>query len=75
MISTISDHYAQLLLMKNMKIKQKETIDIYSHDFKNSNEALFESELCNIDWKTQFLKLTKKMLIFHLITSYKHMIQ
>ena len=31
-ISTISDHYAQFLLMKNMKIKQKETADIYSHD-------------------------------------------
>ena len=31
MISTISDHYAQFLVMKNMKIKQKETTDIYSH--------------------------------------------
>ena len=29
-ISTISDHYAQFRLMKNMKIKQKETTDIYS---------------------------------------------
>ena len=27
-ISTISDHYAQFLLRKNMKIKQKETTDI-----------------------------------------------
>ena len=51
-ISTISDHYAQFLLMKNMKIKQKETTDIYSHDFKNSNEVQFESELCNVDWKS-----------------------
>ena len=51
-ISTISDHYARFLLMKNMKIKQKETTDIYSHDFKNLNEVQFESELCNIDWKS-----------------------
>ena len=51
-ISTISDHYAQFLLMKNMKIKQKETTDIYCHDFKNINEVQFESELCNIDWKS-----------------------
>ena len=50
-ISTISDHYAQFLLMKNMKIKEKETTDIYSHDFKIFYEAQFESELCNIDWK------------------------
>ena len=32
-ITTISDHCAQFLLMKNMKIKQKETTDIYSHEF------------------------------------------
>ena len=38
-ISTISDHYAQFLVMKNMMIKQKETTDIYSHDFKNFNEV------------------------------------
>ena len=41
-ISTISDHYAQFLLRKNMKIKQKETTDIYSHDFTNFNEVQFE---------------------------------
>ena len=58
-ISTISDHYAQFLLMKNMKIKQKETTDIDSHDFKNFNEVQFESELCNIDWKSAF-EINKK---------------
>ena len=58
-ISNISDHYAQILLMKNMKIKQKETTDIYSHDFKIFNEAQFESELCNIDWKS-VLEINKK---------------
>ena len=41
-VSNISDHYAQFLLMKNMKIKQQETTDIYSHDFKNFNEVQFE---------------------------------
>ena len=62
-ISTISDHYAQFLLMKNMKIKQKETTDIYSHDFKNLNEVQFESELCNIDWKS-VLEINKKDVDF-----------
>ena len=41
-ISTISDHYAQFLLRKNMKIKQKETTNICSHDFTNFNEVQFE---------------------------------
>ena len=62
-ISTISDHYAQFLLMKNMKIKQKETTDIDSHDFKNFNEVQFESELCNIDWKS-VLEINKKDVDF-----------
>ena len=62
-ISTISDHYAQFLLMKNMKIKQKETTDIYSHDFKIFNEAQFESEFCNIDWKS-VLEINKKDVNF-----------
>ena len=67
--------------MKNMKMKQKETTDIYSHHFKIFDEAQFESELCNTDWKSA-LEITKKMLIFHsanflklLITSYKNMLQ
>ena len=49
--------------MKNMKIKQKETTDIYSHDFKNFNEVQFESELCNIDWKS-VLEINKKDVDF-----------
>ena len=51
MISTISYHHEQFLFMKKMKIKQKETTNIYSHDFKNFNEAQFKSELCNANWK------------------------
>ena len=58
-ISTISDHYAQFLLIKNMKIKQKETTDIYRYDFKNFNEVQFKSNLCNIDWKS-VLEINKK---------------
>ena len=38
--------------MKNMKIKQKETTYIYSHDFKNFDEVQLESELCNVDWNS-----------------------
>ena len=62
-ISTISDHYAQFLLMKNTKIKQKETTDIYRHDFKNFNELQFKSDLCNIDWKS-VLEINKKDVDF-----------
>ena len=42
-----------------MKIKQKETTEIYSHDFKNFNEAQFKTELCSINWKS-VLKINKK---------------
>ena len=62
-ISTTSDHYAQFLLLKNMKIKQKETTDIYSHDFKIFDEAQFESELYNTDWKS-VLEINKKDVNF-----------
>ena len=62
-ISTISDHYAQFLIIKNMKIKQKETTGIYRHDFKNFNKVQFESELCNIDWKS-VLEINKKDVDF-----------
>ena len=62
-ISTISDHYAQFLLMKNMKIKQKETTDIYRHDFENFNEVQFKSELRNINWKS-VLGINKKDVDF-----------
>ena len=49
--------------MNNMKIKQKKTADIYGHDFKIFNEAQFESELCNIDWKS-VLEIKKKDVNF-----------
>ena len=62
-ISTISDHYAQFLLMKIMKIKQRETTDIYRHDFTNINEVQFKSELCNIDCKSA-LEISKKDVDF-----------
>ena len=62
-ISTISDHYAQILLLKNIKIKQKGTTDTYSHNFKNPIKALLESELCNIDLKS-VLEINKKDVDF-----------
>ena len=49
--------------MKNMKIKQKETTDMCSHDFKILNEPQFESGLCNIDWKS-VLEINKKDVNF-----------
>ena len=49
--------------MKKMKIKQKETSDTYSHDFKNFNEAQFKSELCNTNWKL-VLQINKKDVDF-----------
>ena len=49
--------------MKNMKIKQKETTDIHRHGFKNFNEVQFESELCNIYWKS-VLEINKKYVDF-----------
>ena len=58
-ISTISDHYAQFLLVKNMKIKQKEPSDIHSHDFTIFNEAQFKSELCKF-----VLEINKKDVNF-----------
>ena len=64
--------------MKNVKVKQKETTDIYSHDFKFFNEAQFESELCNIDWKS-VLEINKKdvnsSFSNFFITSNKKMLQ
>ena len=62
-ISTISYHYAQFLLMKNMKIKQKGTTDIYRHNFKNFNKIQFESELYSVDWKS-VLEINKKDVDF-----------
>ena len=45
-----------------MKIKQKGTTDIYRH-FKNFNKIQFESELCNVDWKS-VLEINKKDVDF-----------
>ena len=59
-ISTISDHYAQFLLMKNMKIKQKETTDIYRHDFKKFNEVQFDVDFLFSKFFGIFNKKTMK---------------
>ena len=49
--------------MKNMKIKQKGTTDIYRHNFKNFNKIQFESELYSVDWKS-VLEINKKDVDF-----------
>ena len=49
-ITTISDHYAQILLMKNLTTIKSPSSDIFQHNFKNFNKNLFESDLKNINW-------------------------
>ena len=46
-----------------MKIKQKETTNIYRHDFKNFSEVQFKSEFCNIDRKS-VLEINKNYVDF-----------
>ena len=48
-ISTISDHFAQFLLQKDIKI-DKSKPNLFRHYFKNLNEALFDFELRQTDW-------------------------
>ena len=57
-ITTISDHYAQFLLQKNIKIEKKEK-NIFRHNFKNFNEDLFDYKLNQINWNA-ILEIDKK---------------
>ena len=52
----ISDHYAQFLLQKNIKIEKK---NIFCHNFKNFNEDLFYYKLNQINWNAK-LEIDKK---------------
>ena len=61
-ISTISDHYAQFLLQKDMKINKNKP-NLFGHNFKNLNEASFDFELRQTDWKT-ILEIDKKEIDF-----------
>ena len=57
-ITTISDHFAQFLILKNLSHKQDLRNDIYKNDYEKlfENKIHFESDLKNIDWKS-FLQL------------------
>lgn len=57
-ITTISDHYAQFLIQKSIKIEKNQT-NLFRHNFKNFNDALFDFELENKDWKS-ILEIDKK---------------
>ena len=66
-ITTISDHYGQFLLQKNIKIEKKEK-NIFRHNFKNFNEDLFDYKLNQINWNA-ILEIDKKDFD-HLTTSF-----
>ena len=47
--STISDHFAQFLLQKDIKL-DKSKPNFFGHNFKKLNEALFDFEPRQADW-------------------------
>ena len=57
-IMTISDHYGQLLLQKNIKLDKSKPIS-FRHNFKNFNAAHFDFELKSTDWNAT-LEIDKK---------------
>ena len=51
LVTTISDHYGQFLLMKNLNNKKKITkTEVYHQEFQNINEKRLESDLQNTSW-------------------------
>ena len=57
-ISTIEDHFAQFLLQKDIKIGKSKP-NLFRHNFKNLNQALFDFGLRQADWNT-ILEIDKK---------------
>ena len=57
-ITTISDHYGQFLLQKNVTL-DKSKPNSFGHNFKNFNAAHFDFELKNTDWNAT-LEIDKK---------------
>ena len=47
--TTITDHYAQFLLKKDIKLQQNNQ-KLFRHNIKNSNDAQFDFKLKNTDW-------------------------
>ena len=58
MILTISDHFVQFLLQKDRKI-DKSKPNVFRHNFKNSDETLFDFKLRQMDWN-KILEIDKK---------------
>ena len=52
--TTISDHYAQFLLLKDISHTKKEKAEIYNHDFEKlyQNKEKFENDLKKTDWNS-----------------------
>ena len=51
LVTTISDHYGQFLLMKNLNNKKNITkTEVYHQDFQNINEKRLENDLQNTSW-------------------------
>ena len=51
-VTTISDHYAQLLLLQNLNDKNPTKSEIYHQDFKKLNKNNLERDLANTNWNT-----------------------
>ena len=78
-VTTISDHYAQFLLFKNINLAKDTVPIIYEHDFTNFDARQFETELNAIPWDdvlkininnvndslTSFLDTFKNLLLEH----------
>ena len=50
LVTTISDHYGQFLLMKNLNKKNITKTEVYHQDFQNINEKRLENDLQNTSW-------------------------
>ena len=49
-VTTISDHYAQFLLLQNLNNKSPIKNGIYHQDFKKLNKNNLERDLVNTNW-------------------------
>ena len=49
-VTTISDHYAQFLLLQNLNNKNPTNCEIYHQDFKKINKNNLERDLVNTNW-------------------------
>ena len=76
MISTMSDHFVQFLLQKDIKI-DKGKPNLFRHNFKNLNEALFDFELRQTGWNT-ILEIDKKEIdtsFNNVLLPFNHLLQ